>query len=282
MGPVQSATHRIARRYGLTRDQRHDLTGAVVLKLLQKDRRALGADGAARPGAFFHTVARRALLDQRARSWGRWRPSARARRLGALGVAFDRCVNRDGLAPREAVETLRARAEACPERLEKMALAIPQRPRRLFVDAAESLQDHEAPCRADQRVVDAERAAEAGRLAEVLQQLTGEIEPSDLELLRLRFRDGLSVRRIAERRGEPARPLYRKLERLLQQLRRGLEAEGLGRGGVMAILDSGHLDSGFLDSGFLDPGLLDPGTVDPGPVDPSPMNPGPPGVETLR
>jgi len=98
-----------ARRHRLPPQDRQELLSIFWTHLAKDDCRVLrqfrGSSGIA---TYLRTVIDRVVLDMRTSSWGKWRPSARARRLGAPAEAFERLVIRDGCAPEEAHTLLRA------------------------------------------------------------------------------------------------------------------------------------------------------------------------------
>ena len=126
-----------ARRHRLPPQDRQELLSIFWTHLAKDDYRVLrqfrGSSGIA---TYLRTVIDRVVLDMRTSSWGKWRPSARARRLGAPAEAFERLVIRDGRAPEEAHALLRAMmGPAVPADLvdslagQRPAPAPPRRPR---------------------------------------------------------------------------------------------------------------------------------------------------------
>ena len=68
--------------------------------------------------------------------------------------------------------------------------------------------------------------------------------PEDRLLLRLRFWQGLSVADIAALLKLEAKPLYRRYERLMRELREALEAQGLGPSEASILFSSPELSAG--------------------------------------
>jgi RNA polymerase sigma factor (sigma-70 family) len=64
------------------------------------------------------------------------------------------------------------------------------------------------------------------------------LDPEDRLILRLRFWEEMSVADIARGLNLPQKPLYRRVDRALQQLRRELESGGLSREHVRSLLGS--------------------------------------------
>ena len=58
-------------------------------------------------GTYLTVVVAMLVRDYRVQRWGRWRPSAAARRLGDVAVRLETLVRRNGQAVHEAAETLR-------------------------------------------------------------------------------------------------------------------------------------------------------------------------------
>ncbi len=69
--------------------------------------RCAGSKDAAVCGLTSPWVVQRLFLDHRNRQWGKWRPSAEAKRRGPLAILLERLVVRDGWTFEQAVETLR-------------------------------------------------------------------------------------------------------------------------------------------------------------------------------
>src|SRR5262249_57565215 len=89
---------------GGSEEEGEDFGSLLKIKLLDNDRavpRAYRGDSSLRP--YWAAVATRLFLDQRVAVWGKWRPSAKARRLGPLAVELEELVRRGGRAPADAV-----------------------------------------------------------------------------------------------------------------------------------------------------------------------------------
>ena len=90
---------------------------------------------------YLTVVIHRLFLDYRIRLWGKWRPSAEAKRLGAVAIALERLIVRDGWSFEQAVEVLRTNHAVDESRDELYALHVklsPCAPTRHFIpeDAA--------------------------------------------------------------------------------------------------------------------------------------------------
>src|SRR5688572_2526377 len=85
------------RRYRLSREEAEDFSSVVRLKLIADDYQVLRAyAGRSSLASYLGAVVQRAWLDHCNHLWGKWRPSAEARRLGPLGIRLDTLLHRDG------------------------------------------------------------------------------------------------------------------------------------------------------------------------------------------
>ena len=127
----------VSRRNGLRRDDAADLESNVWLKLLNHEQRVLKSF--ADRCSLFHflkVVTTRVLLDMRAASLGKWRPSPAARRAGGELVQLERLVHRDGLAAQSAIRATELRTGISARDLElHLAQVAPRRrPRPVALD----------------------------------------------------------------------------------------------------------------------------------------------------
>jgi DNA-directed RNA polymerase specialized sigma24 family protein len=81
----------------------------------------------------------------------------------------------------------------------------------------------------DESALDRERHAEADRVVAVLEEELGTLDAEDRLVLKMRFESDFMIADIARTLNLPAKPLYRRIEKLLRTLRRGLERRGIGR-----------------------------------------------------
>jgi RNA polymerase sigma factor for flagellar operon FliA len=226
------------RRHQLSGADAEDFAASVKLRLVDADyavlRRFTGATGGgASLRAYLTVVIHRLLLDERIARWGKWRPSAEAKRRGLTALRLEELLYRDGLTTEAAYRRLidEQRIPTTRAELEELRQTLPRRNKRRLVSDAD-LQDHPAP---DSARPDAElqrREAEVAR-REALAQLRSaldQLQEEDRAILRLRFEQGLTVQQLAPLLALEAKPLYRRLERILLLLRRSLEGGLAGRG----------------------------------------------------
>jgi RNA polymerase sigma factor (sigma-70 family) len=240
LGWVERASASIGRRYGLDRDETEDFASWIKLKLIEDDYavyRKFRGDSSIT--TYLTVVVAMLFRDYRAHRWGRWRPSAAARRRGPLAIRLETLVNRDGYRLEQAGEILRTTGETTLSDRELAALMsdLPVRgPARPVEVGPEPVLVVPAPTGADERVALAERQAERQTVDGELTRAIEALPPEDRLILRMRFWEDLSVADIARGLDRPQKPLYRRLDRLLVQLRRHLEAAGMSRERTREIL----------------------------------------------
>ncbi len=258
-GTVEGAIRGVCRRHRFMADEAEDFTSMVCVRLLEDDCAVIRRfGGRSSLGTYLTAVITHLAQDWRNARWGKWRPSMAARRRGPVAVHLDRLLQRDGVGLEEACEILRTnyQVEESRSQLEEIAAALPVRVRRRFIEwTALELEDAFAASTSTFRDPYAHDHAQrlAGALTSALQSLPAE----DRLLIKLRFEDGLRIVDIARTLRRPEKPLYRRLERVLAQLRRTLEERGVSSASLAELLDG---DVPALTDGALRATLAGPGT----------------------
>ncbi len=217
----------VARTAGLPKEDADDFTQHVHLRLLEKNYAPLAMfAGQSSLRTYLTVVVRRLLLDWRNARFGKWRPSSVAKRLGTAAVDLDRLIWRDGHPVSEAVAMLEGRP-GVPDggTLRAIAAQLPPR-RKVRVVAADDLEPL-AAVGFDDPVARDESAAASRDLLRALRRACRALPQADRRLLHLRYARRLAVSEIAVILEQPAKPLYRQLERIVATLRRVLAAEGV-------------------------------------------------------
>jgi RNA polymerase sigma factor (sigma-70 family) len=218
-----------------------DFSSFVKLKFVENDYALLAKfEGRSSLRTFLTVVIQRLFLDHRISAWGKWRPSAEARRAGPTAILLEQLMVRDGYPFEEACEMLRTNHRVAADRveLERLAARLPIRVRRRFQpdDALANMPSRDRP--ADDLAADQDRRAAGNRVSEALSTLMARMDQQDRLILALRFDDGRTVAEIAAILRLDQKGLYRRVERLLKELRTGLEAEGIDGTSVLEMLES--------------------------------------------
>jgi RNA polymerase sigma factor (sigma-70 family) len=209
----------VARSSGLAAPDAEDFVQTAHLKLLERNYAPVTRfAGRSSLRTYLLVVVRRLLLDWRNANYGKWRPTAAARRLGPDAVVLDRLISRDGYPGAEAIAILENRRDtSCPATLHALAtkLARRKRPQFIAVDDEPLLGtvEFEDPVEA------AQASAELRMVVARLRRAFGLLAPVDRQLLRLRFKENMPIVAIASELGIPVNVLYRRLQGLLRTLR---------------------------------------------------------------
>lgn len=266
LAAIERLAERAARRGGFTGADVEDFVSEVKLRLLEDDGAVLRKHrGKSSLLSYLAVVIQHHFQDHRNRLWGKYRPSASARRQGADAVLLEKMVVRDGLETETAIEMMR-RNHGCalePERLREIAAALPARvgkaARREVGDGEETLARiadggvDGVEARLESRLENRAREATVEEVERAFAEVFAELEAEDRLMLRMHLGDGFTLTRIAALLGVERRALYSRKDRCLAALRRAFEARGLTWERVREILGwSGsalHLDLGGGGSG---------------------------------
>jgi len=229
LGLLYRLTEGICRHHRLDVDATADFSSWALLRIIDNDYAILRAHGGrCRMATYLRIVVRNLFRDFRNHLWGKWRPSACARRLGTLAVELERLVHRDGFEVDEAIRILADRLgrSTSREELEAIAERLPRRPvRRREPFQEDQFCAESTPLRPlEER--DSRRAWTHTGTA--LQRAIAELSAEDRRILKLYFAQGLTMAAIARQLRLNQRSLYTRRDRCLGRLRRTLEGEGLG------------------------------------------------------
>ena len=219
-----------ARRQRLDESEIEEFASIVKLKLIENDYAVIRKfQGRSRFATFITIVVANMLRDYRIHHWGKWHASAEAKRLGDLAVELEQLLNRDGRSIDEALPVLRAHyPDATRESLEQLAQRLPERrARRRMVDLAEAEGVAGVDDAADENVLAAERQTTSQRLSQAVREAIGKLSEHDQLLLQLRFDSGFTTAQISRSMQIEQKLLYRRMEKLLKDLRAELERAGI-------------------------------------------------------
>jgi RNA polymerase sigma factor (sigma-70 family) len=241
---LERAVSRICARLAMRPEEAEELRSWTFCRLLEDDGAVLRKfRGESSLDTYLTVVVHNLARDYRTHTWGRWRPSAAARRMGTVAVQLETLLARDGFRFGEAARMLRDNfgVEAEEADLEGLAGRLPARVPRRF-EPLDRVSETAGSGRADADVVHEEAAILARRAGQVVSRALAELDPEDRLLLRMRFIDGLSVTVIARTLGRRQRSLYSRLETLLRRLRKAVEAEGVRWRDLRPVLELPEVD----------------------------------------
>jgi RNA polymerase sigma factor (sigma-70 family) len=205
-----------------------DFASTVRVRLIENDYEIVGRfEGRSSFKTYVTAVINRLYLDYQTQRFGKWRPSAEARRLGPVALRLESLLYRDGLTFEEACGVLKTDPQVAEsgEALRELSLKLPRRPSRR--PGPSNGQEIPEPASGHSAIEQAERAVLAERTFPALRRALGRLPARDRIVLRLHVEAGLSLADVARALGEDQKALYRRRDALLKQLRLDLEAEGI-------------------------------------------------------
>ena len=241
---IESIIRAVCARNYLDAADADDFASVAMLKVIDDDYAVLRKfEGRSKLKTFLTSVIQHQFQDYRNKEWGKWRPSAEAKRAGALALLLERLIGRDGHTFEEALELLKAKHRVAADRadLERIVATLPVRVRRRFEPDDALAQVAAAGMPADESVAIAERQATVDRICAVMNTLLGRMNTQDRLLLAWHFRDGRSVADIAKIWRVDQKALYRRRDKVLSDLRSGIEHEAIEAGAIVETLTSGAI-----------------------------------------
>jgi RNA polymerase sigma factor for flagellar operon FliA len=193
---------------------------------------------------YLTTVIIRLFHQWRVEQWGKWRPSAEAKRIGGKAILLERLLTRDGYTFAEAVSSLTMRSDAAftVAELEQLYVRLPLRtPRTTFV-SDELTGELGVEGDAEDRAGKADREKTGRKAGAVLDAVLQTLPSEDRVILQMRFWDAMKVPEIALLLRLNQKKLYKRLDKLFITLRRALENAGISRAEVEELLKRGDQD----------------------------------------
>jgi len=221
----------LARRNGFVGEDAADFASWVKLRMVEDEYavfRKFRGDSAI--GTYLTVVISMLARDYRVRHFGRWRPSAAARRVGTVAVKLESLVRRQGYRLDQAAEILRTSGDTrlSDRELVGVLAQCPLRPPLRPVQVgAESLGSVASQAAAEVLVIADETEQQRRRVWTTLADAIRAYPIEDRLILRMRFWDELSIADIARALSLQQKSLYRRVDRLLADLRGRLIGAGL-------------------------------------------------------
>lgn len=232
----------VARRNHMSPDEAAEFTQEVRVRLLDNDYAVIRKfEGRSSFTTYLHTVIGHLYHQYRIEQWGKWRPSAEAKRLGDKAITLERLITRDGYTFDEAVKVLTtpAGSQYTEAELEAIYLRLPPRNPRPVVVSGDIAPDvaavePEAVDRAERE--DRERSAR--KAVRTIDAMADTMDALDRMILHMRFAQALKVPDIARRLHVEQKKVYKRLNALCGRMRKKLEAEGLHSREIGSLLNS--------------------------------------------
>ncbi len=241
LAAIERIVGSLCRRYHLRTEDAEDFASVAKLKLVENSYEVFRKfRGESSISTYLTVVIAMLFRDYRVHRWGRWRPSAVARRRGETAVRLESLVYRDGLRLEQAVQAVSTSGNGALSKRELTALfaELPARAPVRPVDAGSGPLAHVlSPARTDDLALVAELDGQRRTADEAITRALERLPVEDRLIVRMRFWDGLSVADIARAIGLEQKPLYRRIDRSLAELRGELEAAGVSRDRVKELVE---------------------------------------------
>ena len=247
LGAVGDAVRFVASRNRLSSDMTEELNSRALLHLVDHDyavlrqwRRECSLQ------TYLTTVIARVFLDLRNKEWGKAKPPAIARRLGAVALMLWRLTHRARLSFDEAVKALQVEhgVKATRDELWAMYSKLPAPSSRYFVGVSELAEMEQPGADAEVLVHQIERGHLAARVERGLAAALQGLGDEDRLILKLFFHDGMFLAGIARLLNIDQPRLYPRFRALMASLRAALETQGLSAADVAAIVGVADLGNG--------------------------------------
>lgn len=228
---VERAVASFGRRYGMAADDVADLASAIKLRIVEDDYAVFRKfRGESSLGTYLTVVVTMFAREHRVAERGRWRPSAEAQRRGPVAIGLETLVHQKGYSLPEAAAVMRSRGETSltDRQLGDLLRQLPRRaPLRPVVVSESALAGTVGVDDAESLVVRHESSTERDNVQRVLEESISSLPLEDRLLLKLRFWEEASIADAARILGVEQRPLYRRVEKLLADLRSRLAGAGV-------------------------------------------------------
>lgn len=237
---INKVVAQICRRYHFQKEESEQFLSEVQDKIMADDYSVLRKfEGKCSLKRFLTVVISRLMLDFQNRLWGKWRPCEMAKKLGPVAVHLDRLLYRDGYTFDEAVEILRTnhKVEMTWQELHEIAVRLPPRsPRRMEgEEILENIPSSDDP--PDAQVVQREKSIRLNRALKVLHTALKNLAAEDQVILKMLYWSHFTVKQISERLNLDQKPLYKRIERTKEHLKREMERQGVRKEDIDDLFD---------------------------------------------
>ena len=232
----------VCRRNHLAPQDCDDFRQHVHLKLLENDCSVLAKfEGRSSFSTYLTTVIQRLYSQYRVQMWGKWRPSAEAKRLGDKAIAIERMMTRDEHSLKETINILTTHAAPSFTRaeIEAIYLRLPSRQPRPVLVTDSALPEVPDPGGADDEVMRQYREHAGRAMAAVMDPVIERMDAEDRVIMIMRFCDSAKVPEIAATLHLDAKKLYKRIDGLKSDLRKALLDAGFNRNDVAELLEHG-------------------------------------------
>lgn len=227
------------RRCHLRKEDAEDFLGEVRLKIMADDYAVLRQfQGKCSLKSYLTSVIKNHMYDFQDRLWGKWRHSEMAKRLGEVAKLLEKLL-RDSYTFDEAVQILRTnhKVEMSWQELNETAAKLPPRTPRHWeteevLELLPSTDD-----RPDASTMEREKKARWARVFGALHKSLKTLPPEDQIIIRMLLWNRFTVKQISQVLNLEQMPLYKRIQKIKQHLRREMERQGIRKEDIQDLFD---------------------------------------------
>ena len=235
---IDKAIGYVGHRNRISRDEEEEFGSYVKFKLIESNYAIIRKfEGRSTFSTYMTTVVQRMFFQYRVQMWGKWRPSAQARRLGDKGITLERLLTRDGYTYSEAVAILTTGQPPLftAEEIEAIYVRLPVRqPRPVLVSPMDITDGGPS---VEPELFSGERAVIARHTAATIDAAIATMGSEDQLILKMRFWNARTIPEIARSLKLDNKKLYKRINKLLAQLKFTLEGAGVNGQEACELLD---------------------------------------------
>lgn len=236
---IDKVVAHLCRKHHFRKEECEDFRGCVRLKFVKDDYGILRKfQGRSSLRTYLTTVVSNEMKDYLNHLWGKWRTSAEAKRLGPVAIRLEKLL-RDGLSFDEAVQTLQTnyKVEKSWQELYEIWVQLPDRPPRPPIVGDQVPQDLPSPGdRPDASSEEEEREAVRRKALAALAEVRKALPEEDQLILKMKG-NGFTAAQISRVLRLEQKPLYRRIEKILKELREEIERRGFSKRDIDDLFD---------------------------------------------
>jgi len=229
----------VCRRNHLDGGESDEFASHVRFKLLEDGYSVIRKfEGRSSLSTYLTTVIQRLFYQYRVQLWGKWRPSAEAKRLGPKAITLERMLTRDDYTLSETISILTTGSGPLYTRaeIESLYVRLPARQPRPVLVTDSAVPEMVAPVAADDGVMQHHRECTARAAAQAMDEAMQSMDAEDRLILKMRFWHAKKVADIATALHIDQKKLYKRIDRLIGVLREALLRAGISRDDIGDLL----------------------------------------------
>jgi RNA polymerase sigma factor for flagellar operon FliA len=241
---IQTVITFVCRRNGLREADAEDFSSEVLLRIIENDYAILRKfESRCAFKNYLVVVVQRLLLDRRNRDFGKWHASAEAKRFGAAGVLAEKLLRRERKTVDETADALaRSGMPLTKPQIEELCAQLPERKSRpREVNLAEG-DETSAGATAEPDLTRGDRTRFARRLSDAVRKSMSRFSAEDQAIIRMHFDADMTVAEIARALNVSQKPIYRRLQRRLDDIRKSLKVAGIDAPTALEVVSDAGIE----------------------------------------